>query len=462
MTRARSSLLGIGLWLGCLLSSATAQAQDSDLPARLAAFMQAHAEVNGFSGAVLVEQDGKPLLRQGYGLANAEWRIPNTPETVFRLGSITKSYTAMAIMILQEQGKLHVNDPVAKHVPDAPEAWKDVTIHHLLTHTSGIPSFTGFPEYATRKREHLTPEQLVAWFRDRPLDFPPGAGYIYSNSGYILLGFIIEKASGQTYEAFLEQAVLDPLGLEHTYYDHAETVIPHRASGYDAGPDGQARNAEFVDMSVPFAAGALASTVDDVAKWAAANDAQKLVSKAAHEALLTPVRHDYGYGWIIAERHGHRLISHGGGIDGFVTNLDRFPEDKLRIVVLCNRTSVAPHAVSAGLAAIVFGKPVDLPRKRTEITVAPEILDRYVGQYQLAPGVTLDIRREGDHLVGQPSGQSPARLFAESETDFFLKVVDASVTFECDGNGPATALVVHQNGRDTKAPRIEPKSDPKP
>src|SRR6478735_11075090 len=172
-----------------------------------------------FMGTVLVAQDGKVLLDKGYGFANLEWEIPNTPTTKFRLGSITKQFTAASILLLEERGKLKIEDPVKKYMPDAPAAWDKVTIFHLLTHTSGIPSFTGFPDYPRREGDTMTPQQLGDWFRDKPLEFEPGAKWNYSNSGYILLGYLIEKISGQSYSDFVQQNIFTPLGMKDSGYD---------------------------------------------------------------------------------------------------------------------------------------------------------------------------------------------------------------------------------------------------
>ena len=185
-----------------------------------------------FMGTVLVAQDGKVLLDKGYGFANLEWDIPNTPTTKFRLGSITKQFTAASILLLEERGKLKVEDPVKKYMPDAPAAWDKITIFHVLTHTSGIPSFTGFPDYESREAQAMTPEKLVEWFRDKPLEFEPGTKWNYSNSGYVLLGYLIEKISGQSYSDFVQQNIFTPLGMKDSGYDSNSAIIIHRAAGY--------------------------------------------------------------------------------------------------------------------------------------------------------------------------------------------------------------------------------------
>src|SRR5215831_6006600 len=215
-----------------------------------------------FMGTVLVAEDGKVLLDKGYGFANLEWQVPNTPTTKFRLGSITKQFTAASVLLLEERGKLKTDDPVKKYMPDAPVAWDKITIFHLLTHTSGIPNFTGFPDYATRQLQAMTPQQLVDWFRDKPLEFDPGTKWNYSNSGYVLLGYLIEKISGQSYADFVQQNIFTALGMKDSGYDSNSAVIERRAAGYAPGKNGP-ENAGFVNMTVPLSAGALYSTTED-------------------------------------------------------------------------------------------------------------------------------------------------------------------------------------------------------
>ena len=216
-----------------------------------------------FMGAVLVAQDGKVLLSRGYGHANLEWNIPNTPAIKFRLGSVTKQFTAAAILLLEERGRLSIDDPVKKHLPDAPAAWDPVTIRHLLTHTSGIPSFTGFPDYRSFKMFSTPAEKIVASFLDKPLEFQPGEKWNYSNSGYVLLGHLIERISGGTYEKFIQDSIFTPLAMADSGYDSNRTVIPRRAAGYSPSPAGPV-NADFINMTVPHAAGALYSTTEDL------------------------------------------------------------------------------------------------------------------------------------------------------------------------------------------------------
>ena len=253
-----------------------------------------------FMGVVLVARGGEVLFHKAYGHANLEWNIPNTPEAKFRLGSVTKQFTAASILLLEERGKLRTADPVNKYLAGGPAAWKGVTLHHLLTHTSGIPSFTGFPEYAEiRKRSH-TPEQLVALFRGRPLEFVPGEQYRYNNSGYVLLGYLVEKISGVSYERFVRQNLFEPLGMKDSGYDLSATVIPRRASGYTLRPNGMV-NADYTDMSVPHGAGALYSTTGDLLRWIEGLFGGKVLRPASLTKMTTPFRNKYACGLLVSE-----------------------------------------------------------------------------------------------------------------------------------------------------------------
>lgn len=442
-----------------LLAAAPA-AQDAPpaneaVASRLAAYMDAMADARGFTGSVLVARDGAPLLRKSYGWASPEHRVPNGPETRFRIGSTTKPMTALAILLLRDRGQLELDDPIGRHLKDAPDAWSGVTIRHLLTHTSGIPSYTSLPDYRDRMREESTVAKMIARFRDLPLEFPPGERFAYNNSGFLLLGALIEEISGRPYERFLGEEVLAPLGLTATGYDHPEELVPNRAQGLRLKPDGSLAPAAFLDMGQPFSAGALYSTVDDLARLDAALRDGKLLSAESHAEMTREHRQNYGLGWFVGERDGRRRVGHGGAINGFSSAFDRYPDEKLCVVVLSNRENMNVDEIATRLADIAFGKAVEPPTRRAEITVAPEVLDRYVGRYRLRPDMVFEVRREGGGLVGEPESQGPAPLFAESPTVFYPKVVDATIEFVVEGDGPASALILRQGGREIRAPRID-------
>jgi CubicO group peptidase (beta-lactamase class C family) len=309
-----------------------------------------------FSGSVLVAQNGEVVLTEGYGLADREQNRPNTPQTKFRLASITKQFTAMAVLILQEQGKLHVQDPICQYLSLCPAAWEAITIHHLLTHTSGIPSFTSFPDYVTSRATPSSPGQTFERFKDMPLDFQPGEKWSYSNSGYIVLGLIIEQASGESYEMFLHHNIFVPLQMTNSGYDHNDGSL---AIGYTT-VYGQLRTAPYIDMSIPYAAGGLYATVEDMYRWDQALYTEQLVSRDLLELMFTPhVRmtdgsSSYGYGWTISEMNNHQAIGHWGGIEGFATLFVRFPEDKLTIIVLSNRDTANVGDVLDVIVRVLF------------------------------------------------------------------------------------------------------------
>lgn len=429
-----------------LLLTGVCLAQDV---ARMEQIIQFYVSNQRFMGAALVAHNGKVVLSKGYGSADLEWDIPNSPSTKFRLGSITKQFTAASILLLEERGKLKTDDLVKKYMPDAPAAWDKITIFNVLTHTSGIPSFTSFPDYQSTEATPVTPEKLVARFKDKPLDFQPGEKWSYSNSGYVLLGYLIEKISGQSYADFVQQNIFTPLGMKDSGYDSNSAVIMHRASGY-ARDAGKIVNAGFIHMSIPFSAGALYSTTEDLLRWEEGLFGGKLLSAASLQKMTTPFKEDYAFGLAVATANGHKMIAHDGGIEGFNTSLAYYPDDKLVVAVLGNLNSGAPGEIANKLAAVVHGEPVVLPTERKEITVSSRVLAQYAGTYELAPNFSLTMTVEGDHLMTQATGQPKFELYAESDTRFFLKVVDAQVEFFKNDKGEVTYLVLHQGGRDTK------------
>ena len=441
------------------LSSAV-QAQDSrptgeyrlgaDRIARMEQIIDSFATAKQFMGAVLVAEDGRVVLDKSYGFANVEWQVPNTAQSKFRLGSITKQFTAASILLLEQQGKLSTDDLVKKYMPDAPAAWDKITIYHVLTHTSGIPSFTGFSDYHANEVKSYTPEQLVAWFKDKPLEFQPGTDWRYSNSGYVLLGYLIEKISARSYAQFVRDNIFDPLGMKDTGYDAFTEIIPHRAAGYRNGPNGL-ENAPYIDMSIPLSAGALYSTTHDLLKWEQALFGGKLLNAAELKKMTTPFKQDYACGLMILKGpNGHSMITHGGGIEGFNTAMAYYPDNKLTVVALGNLNGDAPDEIANKLGMTAYGEKVVLNSERKEMVVDPALLAEYVGTYKLAPNFDLAITIEGKQLMSQATGQPKVPLFAESPTKFFLKVVDAQVEFFKEG-GKVTYLVLHQNGHDTKA-----------
>ena len=419
---------------------------------RMEEVVQSYVSSKTFMGSVLVARGETVLFEKGYGSANLEWDVPNSPTTKFRLGSVTKQFTAASILLLEERGKLKVDDPVKMYMPDAPPAWDKMTIYNLLTHTSGIPSFTGFPDYASTRALPTTPEKLVTRFRDKPLEFQPGEKWNYSNSGYVLLGYLIEKISGESYEKFVQENIFTPLGMRDSGYDSNSTIIPHRAAGYSPGPNGP-HNTDFIHMSVPFAAGGLYSTTEDLLRWEQGLFGGKLLSPASLQKMTTPFKDNYACGLFVNTANGRKRIDHAGGIEGFNTQLSYYPEDRLTVVVLANLNGSAPSEIAAKLAAVAHGEKVVLAAERKEIAVPERILAEYVGSYELSPSFTLVVTLENGQLMEQATRQPKFPIFAESEVRFFLKVVDAQIEFFKNEKGEVTHLVLTQGGHEIKGLR---------
>ncbi len=359
--RLLAIIVGATLALGLLAFSPTlyhSQAQDkADTISSIDGFLTRLVENRYFSGTVLIAQDGEILLSQGYGLANREWDIPNTPQTKFRIGSITKQFTAMAILRLQEQGALSVDDPICTYIDDCPEIWQSITIHHLLTHTSGIPSFTKLSDYSRLRPLPSNGEITLQRFIDLPLDFEPGTEFYYSNSGYIVLGLIIEEVSGQSYRYFLKDTFFEPLGMENTDTDSNTRVVPYRAEGYISS----SRKADFIDMSIPYAAGSLYSSVEDLYIWDQALYGGDVVTSETWDAMLAaayPIPDSgvqYGYGLIIDTASEHPTIAHGGGIEGFVSQMIHYTDDNTTVIILSNWEQAAINSIVQTIESRLLG-----------------------------------------------------------------------------------------------------------
>jgi CubicO group peptidase (beta-lactamase class C family) len=382
---AAACLSGV-LGIGAALCQACRAADNLHDQGNAAQRMDQFVSSREFSGVVLVAREGHVLFEKAYGLANREHGVPNKLETKFRLASLTKQFTAMAVMILVERNKLSVTDPLCKYIENCPKAWADITVQHLLTHTSGIPDFTDFPDNDHYERLPMTPLATIARFRDKPLEFPPGARFSYDDSGYLLLGYIVERAAGEKYEDFLRKNIYAPLGMLNSGYDHPWIVLKDRASGY-ARRNGEIVNAEYMEMDQPFGGGSMYSTAGDLLRWDQALYTEKLISRRSLEQMYTPYqgpypasrvwergyycRHQYGYGWQITNWFGRKLQWHSGGINGFRSVIMRYPENRTLVAVLANVEPPEPREipdsdlreermiVANGLSAIAFGLPRD-------------------------------------------------------------------------------------------------------
>ena len=366
------------LCLSTLLpAQATHSSKSTDTAAKIDAYVRAHHTEKEFSGSVLVAEEGEVVYRGAFGLANADWKIANQIDTKFRLASITKQFTAMLVLLLVDEGKLALDAPITRYLPDYPaESGDKVTIHHLLRHSSGIPSYTRRPGFMQEDTLHSLPvAEFVAKYCSDPLEFEPGTEFHYSNSGYYLLGAIVEAVTGRTYRAELRARIFDPLAMHESGVDDQDAVLPHRATGYDSLLGSQ-RLARWIDMSNPYAAGALYSTVGDLWKWDQALRARRLLSPALYEKMYTPGKGDYGYGWGIDQSDpAAPVIEHSGGIPGFSTIIWRVPARGRCIIVLCNSSAGAAPQAARGIHAILDGESPPHPALRADRALAQKILD---------------------------------------------------------------------------------------
>ncbi|WP_299122586.1 serine hydrolase [uncultured Winogradskyella sp.] len=537
-----------------------------------------YTEYKTFNGSVLVAENGKVIYKKGFGFANMEWDIPNAPNTKHRLGSITKQFTGMLILQLSEEGKIDLQAPITKYLPDYPKASGDIiTTHHLLTHTSGIPNYTSFPGFFQNdSRDPSTPTEFIKTFSEMDLDFKPGEKFSYSNSAYFLLGALIEKISGKSYEQMLQEKIFTPLNMKDSGFDHHATILKNRATGYEKS-GGQLINSRYLDMSLPYAAGSLYSTVEDLYLWDQALYTNKLLSKASMDLFfgehVEAWNGHYGYGWGIASapigntEESIATISHGGGINGFNTLITRAPSDK-SLIVLLNNTGGAPlNDMAKAIRGILYNKPYDFPKKSVantlyedilanglkaalvnystiksssdynlnenemnaigyqllqsekineaaavfklnveafpkssnvydsyaealmtqghneqaivnykksvelnpnnqngidylkklgvdvsefekEVVVPDAILQSYIGKYQLMPEFIIEITKNGSQLSAKATGQPMLDIFPQSENTFYLKEVDAKLTFNKNEAGDVESVTLLQGGRE--------------
>jgi len=435
----------------------SAAAFGQDIATKADEYLSAWTKQGRFSGTVLIAKDGKVILRKGYGMANLELGVPNSPEMIYRIGSITKSFTALAILQLQAQKKLSVTDPIAKYVPEVPQKWQQITLQQLLTHVSGIPDFTRATAYA-KPEDPLRIEHAMQELAAQPLMSSPGEKFAYSNSGYILLGRLVEKVSGVSYEQYITDNILKPAGLENTAYDHVRPILKNRASGYVFDGD-HLVNAGMDDMSGTHSAGALHSTVDDLYKFDQALTDGKVFPKALLDQAFQPrvkwvapppfnMDASYGYGWMSSSDFGHKSLMHGGWVNGFVTEFTRYPDDKMVVILASNIEGPQVIGIEQGLAAVLFNQPYEVPVEHKRIEVARSVLDRYVGTYHVVPGLDLKIYFEGDRLFAQGTNQPRFQMIPESETDFFFYAVDSRVHMDVDASGKVKQVKVHVNGQE--------------
>jgi CubicO group peptidase (beta-lactamase class C family) len=316
--------------------------------------VQPYVDAQMFMGSVLVAREGRPVFNRAYGMADLEWSIPNSPATRFNIASMTKQFTASAILLLEDRGKLKTDNLVKKFLPDAPASWDKITIYHLLTHTSGISDDAA-------KYIPGTPDKLD--FNDQPLNFQPGERWAYSNLGYIVLGYLLERISGQTYLEFVEQNIFRPLGMNNSGMFSFSTVIPRRASGYWPRSNG-IENADHFDARLGFSAGSLYSTTEDLLRWENGLFGGRLLSPSSLRKMITPFKSDYGCGLYIKRTNGRLMFEHDGNNIGFNSEMAYYPEERIAVIVLANLNGTVTGEIARALAAVARGETPPIPSIR--------------------------------------------------------------------------------------------------
>lgn len=411
-------------------------------------YVRAAMREQGIPGlSIAVVRNGELVYAKGYGVSNLELNVAATPETIYQSGSVGKQFTAALVMMLVEEGKLGLDDPISKYFEGAPSTWKDIKVRHLLTHTSGISNtlYNGM-----NFRQDYTEDDLFQQIAKLPLDFQPGEKWSYSNPGYVMLGILVHKVTGKFYGDVLREKIFEPLGMTTARIISEADIVMNRADGYRL-ENGELKNQEWVSpMLNTTADGALYLTVLDMAKWDAALYTEKLLKRSSLDQMWTPVRlndgttEPYGFGWEVGEVRGRRILQHGGAWQGFKTHILRAVNDKVTVIVLANLAGARPGRITTGIARIYV--PELKPPARKAVRIDPKVFDAYVGAYEIGPGVAFTVSREGDRFWGQAPGQSRDELFGESETTFFLKDSEVSFIFFRDASGKVTHLVIDQAG----------------
>jgi len=443
--RLQSILLKLVLILLCLTTTHVSSSQN--LGKKIDAYLSKLYSNKSPGISILVAKNGKAIYKKGFGMANLELDIEAKPKHVFEIGSITKQFTAVAILMLEEQGKLSVSDDITKYIPDYSTNGKVITIHQLLNHTSGIKSYTNMRNFRDYVRTDFTPKELIDEFKDEPMDFDPGTAYSYNNSGYILLGYIIEKVSGKSYGDFIQTTIFDKLGMNNSYYGGMKKLISNRASGYSKTNNSYA-NADYLSLTLPYAAGSLMSTTGDLLKWQNAIRSNKLISENSLNRAINGSKLsngdaiDYGYGWMKGNVNGSNTYEHSGGIFGYSSNGIYLTDENIYVIGLSNCDCGDITDVTTNIAGIAIGKPY--PDKEDAITLNDEQLKKWIGSYTFNNNVVRHITLENNQLYSQREDKAKLKIYPLSKTHFIFESGKTAYRFYTQGKDKMVKMTVNR------------------
>ena len=426
-------------------------------------YLTAMEQKKGFRGSVLIGQEDEILFNKGYGYANYEEKIKNTPDTLFAIGSITKQFTAMAIMQLYEKGLLDLDDAISKYIPGVVEG-DNITIKHLLTHTSGLINYTDLLLEMEEVPEDTSIDFVLGLFKDEPLIFEPGTQWIYNNSGYVLLGCVVEKVSELSFDEYLKENIFKPLEMNDTgtYYDKMEEDY---AVGYVGITELTPVEADEILLKIAYGAGNILSTVNDMYKWDRALQTEKLVKKETLDMIFDIQEKmpesevytfdGYGFGWFIENNPElGKIVSHGGNTLSYSAQLSKYVDKDITIIITTNAGNYFLDTIDKTLVDIILGNSYELPEDLVEIELDAEILKKYTGIYEHIEGYNIVILESEGQLYAQLPGQVKAEIYPKSQTEFFYKVIDAKITFKTDDNGKIIGLVFEQGNTILETTRV--------
>jgi CubicO group peptidase (beta-lactamase class C family) len=460
------------LALAITSSTVAAQATDADIARNADKYLTTRSEMGNFSGAVLIAKGDRVIFRKGYGFADLERRIPYTVNTKHAIASIAKMFTAMAALKLRDQGKLRLDDKVCTYVDDCPDAWRPVTIDQLIHHTSGIPDYEealqlGSENYIEFMRKPDSHTRIISEMRAKPLDFTPGEKFKYSNTGYVLLAKALSRASGQPFADFVRKQILIPAGLKQTGALSTANRPANLAYGYTYGDigwpkllggvaysDGHMTRRPDLWFGTESGDGWLYSTLDDLHRWSRLMDGSSFVSPKLAAEVFAPKLDGYGFGWIVDSAFKRKRYHHTGSLPGYVSNLIKFPDDSVTIVIFANIDRGRMSSIVRDLTAITFGEPWDMPVRGNVVSLTPDQLSKLTGEYAMSDGTPFSVRVE-DMLVAELKGRYTAGLIPLSPTEFYMPLGDGKAIFKLDSTGRAQEVNMRYAGLDRIARRVK-------